>query len=513
VSDLKAFFPIVQGHFVVAPMGKIGWGTPTLISLELGIILDIPSPQLTIIGVLRCVLPEESAPVLKLQVNFAGGIDLERGLIWFDASLFDSSLVVFTLSGDMALRIGWGAQPLFVISVGGFHPSFKEVPSDLTGMRRLSIALLSGENPRLVAQTYFAVTSNTVQSGARVELYAAACGFNIYGFLGYDLLIQFSPFYLIANLYAGLALRRGNDVIAGIDVSCELSGPTPWHARGNASFKVLFFSISIGFDVTWGDDAPALPTDTEDVLQLVATAVDDVRNWRADLPANVAQTVSLRQSQTPAGMVLLHPFGVLAVSQKVAPLGMPIDKFGNKKPVGDTTFTHARTGGGPSETEREEFAVANFVSISDSEKLSRKSFERFASGLRLSAGDGATTGAALPKDVTYEMSYVHRKHATPAGKVGLLKSMFDIMNLGSAATRTPLSVGTRKGGGNGPSPVEVSAGGYHVVSTVDLSPVGAPALTQAEALAMRDAMLRDDPALVGQLQVVASHELALEGAA
>jgi len=90
------------------------------------------------------------------------------------ASLFDSSLLTFTLTGDMAARVGWGDEKVFVVSVGGFHPAFHEVPSDLTGLRRLTIALLSGDNPRLVAQTYFAVTSNTVQSGSRVELYAAA---------------------------------------------------------------------------------------------------------------------------------------------------------------------------------------------------------------------------------------------------------------------------------------------------------------------------------------------------
>ena len=109
----------------------------------------------------------------------------------------------------MALRIGWGAQKIFVISVGGFHPAFHEVPSDLSGMKRMTIALLSGQNPRLTAQTYFAITSNTVQSGARVELYAAAGGFNIYGFLGYDLLVQFLPLHFVADIEAGLALREG----------------------------------------------------------------------------------------------------------------------------------------------------------------------------------------------------------------------------------------------------------------------------------------------------------------
>ena len=109
-SDIKTIFPLAEGHVIVAPMGKLGWGTPTLISLELGVILDIPQPAITIIGVLRVNIPAEDLPFLRLQVNFAGGIDFDRGLIWFNASLFDSQLIVFTLTGDMALRIGWGSS-------------------------------------------------------------------------------------------------------------------------------------------------------------------------------------------------------------------------------------------------------------------------------------------------------------------------------------------------------------------------------------------------------------------
>lgn len=514
VSDLKAFFPIAQGHFVVAPMVKIGWAG-SLISLELGIILDIPAPQLTIIGVLRLVLPNVDAPILKLQVNFAGGVDFEQGLIWFDASLFDSSLLVFTLSGDMALRIGWGARSLFVISVGGFHPAFHEVPSDLTGMKRIGIALLSGENPRIMAQTYFAVTSNTVQSGAKVELYAAAAGFNIYGFLGYDILIQFSPFHLVAKLYAGLALRNGTDVIAGIDVSAELSGPTPWHVKGDASFKVLFFSISIGFDETWGSPPPVQIVETVDVLALVKAAVEDARNWRAELPTNTSQGISLRKTDPlPAGALLLHPFGVLSVSQKIAPLDLPIDKYGTQRPVGDTTFSITWTGGA-ADVAREEFAIANYVAMSDSEKLSRKSFEQMKSGLRFSTGDSAATGGSAALDVTYEMSYVHHRQATPAGRVGLPKSMFDRLSRGGAVVRNANSVSVRKRGGNGPASVEVDTGDYVVVNVKDLSPVAAHAAarTQAEALAMRDALERDDPSLAGTIQVMAAHELTMAGAA
>lgn len=514
VSDLKAFFPITQGHFVVAPMGKLGWGTPALITLELGIILDIPAPQLTIIGVLRLVLPDEQAPVLKLQVNFAGGVDFDRGLIWFDASLFDSTLLVFVLTGDMALRIGWGAQALFIISVGGFHPAFQEVPPDLTSMRRLGIALSSGNNPRLMAQTYFAVTSNTLQSGARVELYAEAAGFNIYGFLGYDLLLQRIPLYFIANLYAGLALRKGTDVIAGIDVSCELSGPTPWHAHGEARFKILFFSIRIGFDETWGDDPVAVLLEAVDVLSRLEEAVKDGRNWTAALPANLQQTVTLRQTEPPPNALLLHPFGVLSVSQKIAPLGMRIDKFGSQTPSGDTTFAITWAGTG-SEATREEFAIANFVNLSDSEKLSRKSFEPLASGLRFATGDASSTGAAVAKDVDYELAYVRRKITQRVGRVGLAKPLFDLMSRGGAVANNRLSVAARKAGGNGPASVGVATDGYQVVNVSDLSPAapGARAATQAEACALRDELIRKNPSRAGTIQVMGEHELYMDGAA
>jgi hypothetical protein len=507
ISDLNAVFPIAEGHFVIAPMGKLGWGTPPLITLDIGIVLDIPRPALVILGAIRCLLPSEDAAILALQVNFAGGIDFERGEIWFDASLFDSRLLIYTLCGDMALRISWGDHPLFVVSVGGFHPAFKEVPPDLTGMKRMTIGLLSGDNPRLNVQTYYAITSNSVQSGSRVELYAAACGFSIYGFLGYDLLVQFSPFHFVADLYAGLALRCGEEVIAGISVRCELSGPSPWHAQGEATFEVLFFEITIGFDTTWGEDAPAQVVETEDVRKLLVDAVSDDRNWKVDSPASTHVGVTLRKLEPGASRLLMQPFGVLSVSQKVVPLGLEIDKFGNKKPVGDTRFGMTWSDGAASEV-REEFALANFVKLSDSEKLSRQSFEKMPSGLSFSADDRSTSGSRVQKDVSYELSYLHRKRRLSGKTVSLFKGMFTTLVRGAAATRTSLSVSKRTSG-NGPAVVEVQTTTYHVVRSEDLAAPAANlvAMTEAEAFQLHDDFVGLNPSLRGTLQVLASHEL------
>ena len=509
ISDLKSIFPLAQGHFVIGPMGKLGWGTPTLISLEIGVILDIPQPQFVILGVLRCILPSEDAPILQLQVNFAGGIDFDRGLIWFDASLFDSRLLIYTLAGDMALRIGWGDVAVFVITVGGFHPSFKEIPPDLRSMKRISISLLSGDNPRLTSMTYFAVTSNSVQNGAKTELYAAACGFNLYGFFGYDLLVQFNPFHFVADIYAGLALRRGSDTLAGVKAHCQLSGPTPWRARGEATLELLFFDITVDFDVTWGNDGPPQIEQGVDVFPLVRDAIKDDRNWIAAFPANTHPTVTLKKLAPPEGKIILHPFGVLAVSQKVVPLGVEINKFGNRKPSGATKFELTFAEAGTEET-REEFAMGNFLRLSDAEKLSRKSFEKMRSGLRFATGDATFSGASVQKEVSYELSYVSRKLnlVLKAGLHKLFGTVFSMFSRGAATSKSVYSV-SKHAGNTPPSKIDVTEGAYSVVNASDLSPhaAGLSAATSTEAYLLHDQLVAANPALAGKILVVSAYEL------
>jgi hypothetical protein len=506
-SDIKSIFPLAEGHFVVAPMGKLGWGTPTLISLDIGIVLDIPVPALTIIGVLRVTIPTEEAPLLKLQVNFAGGIDFERRMIWFNASLFDSRLVGFTLTGDMALRIGWGPDPTFVLSVGGFHPAFREVPDDLRDMRRMTLALLSGNNPRLTVQTYFAVTSNTVQHGARVELYAEASGFNIYGFLGYDVLVQFNPVHFVATISAGIALRSGTSVIAGVSVRGELSGPAPWNAIGSASLELLFFEITVRFKETWGAVAAPDPVELENVTALVEEAVKDDRNWRATAPTNSTSGVSLRQVELPGGAIALQPFGVLAVSQKVVPLDFPLQKYGNKRPDKETfALTSGLARVSP---QKEEFAVAEFRKMSDSEKLSAPSFERLKSGISFSTGDATATGARVTVDVEYELTYVHRSIGLIlfAGLIQVFVTVFAVLAGGASAARSAMSK-VRDGAGVPPAPVLIKQQDFLVVSVADLSVhEGLTASSMAEASALMAAAVTADPLLKGQVQVVAAHEL------
>ena len=168
ISDLKAIFPPYVGKFLIGPMGKLGWGTPTLVSLSLGLIIEIPG-NIAILGVLRVALPDQNAALINLQVNFVGTLDFGKKLFAFDASLFDSRILVMTLEGDMAVRLKWGDNPDFLMTAGGFHPSFTPPPLALPTLRRMSLSILDTSVARIRVENYFAITSNTVQFGATLN--------------------------------------------------------------------------------------------------------------------------------------------------------------------------------------------------------------------------------------------------------------------------------------------------------------------------------------------------------
>ncbi len=169
ISDLRAIFPPQRGTFLIGPMAKIGWGTPTLISLSLGIIIEIPG-NIAILGVLRVALPTADAPLILLQVAFAGAIEFDKKRIYFFAVLFESRILYFPIEGGMGLLVAFGGDPNFVISVGGFHPSYNPPPLPFPTPQRVSFNILNGGAGRITVSGYFAVTTNTVQFGARAEL-------------------------------------------------------------------------------------------------------------------------------------------------------------------------------------------------------------------------------------------------------------------------------------------------------------------------------------------------------
>src|SRR5207253_4887151 len=136
---------------------------------------------------------------------------------------------------------------------------------------------------RVRVEGYFAVTTNTVQFGARVEAFFGLDEINVQGHLAFDALFQFSPFYFIIEISASFSVNVFGAGLFSVSLRGSLEGPAPWHIEGHGSISILFFDIGVDFSTTWGEDKkeelPPIP-----VLPLIQDELNKTENWRAFLP-------------------------------------------------------------------------------------------------------------------------------------------------------------------------------------------------------------------------------------
>lgn len=410
VTDLDGSFPQAERQFLVGPMALITWGSPALVSVKVGLIIEIGSPvRIAVLGVLRAALPDAQDPILDLKVAFLGTIDIQAGLLTFDASIFDSFIgrgsFKLYIEGDIALRVCWGARPDFVTSVGGFHPSYTPPAHlKLPAMRRLSLSLLK-DNPRIALSIYFAITSNTVQCGARLDFYFKVSKFSVIGDFGFDVLFQFSPFHIDAHVWAGLAVRCGDTDLLSLRLDFNLLGPNPWIARGTASFKILFFEVSVGFEKRFGEEATETLPDIE-VLPLFATELGREENWQGQLGDTATTLVTLKPLVHVAGTVVVDAAGSLTVGQRILPLDTDFTLFGTSRPTdAERCCVKALQIGGEDQHVEpifDDFAPAAFRAMADKDKLAAPAFERRPSGVCMTSGRRLETDQVVARPVAYE---------------------------------------------------------------------------------------------------------------
>lgn len=499
VAQLGAFFPPAAGRYVIGPMAKIGWGSPTLITIDLGIVLELPEPvRVIVLGRLKAVLPDQQRAVVRLQMDMLGVIDFGRAEASVDATLVDSQIGPFSITGDMALRIGWGANPMFMLSVGGYHPRF-QAPPGFPALRRVSVALSDSDNPRLRLEAYLALTSNTFQTGARLELYVKAGGFSLQGMLGFDALVQFDPFGFEVDIAGSLVLRHGSTKLFAVSLDVHLSGPSPWHVSGSVSFSILFLHIKIGFDARLGGEAPQRLPVVDDAPQRLHAALALPESWSAALPAGADLLVTLRARPIEDERVV-HPLGRLALRQRLLPLDQQITRLGSAMLPAPTTFTlqGAEVNGKPVKVEpiQEPFAPAQYVELSDAEKLSKPSFVSMTAGATLAvpASQRGATVAVAPERLQHVDRVTGGAGAAPAP-------------VAEAAVQSQPTIAAA---GVLAAPVAIAAPGFAVVSADDLQVQSAAVADMAAVFSTALAGL-GDAAAEQRLRVVESH-LATEAA-
>jgi hypothetical protein len=515
LSELDALFPPAKGRYVFGPTAKILWGEPALITAEVGIVIELPDPvRIALIGNATAQFPPEK-PVVLLQVNFAGGIDFGTSRFYFDASLAGSRIESYPLSGDLSVRSNWASPKNFALAVGGFNPHFQP-PAGFPSLSRVSLDVSNGPL-HLHLAAYLAITSNTFQIGAAVDLKANVCDCGIAGHFAFDALFIKNPFSFSIDIDASASISAAGQTFASVHVSGALSGPAPWHAKGSASISLLFFSIGIDFDRTWGTLAPAALPAADPWTAVLQPALADPASWRGQTPTGVHPAVGF--APNPAGnVVYLDPAGDVILDQQAIPLNQPIERFAENTLAAPVRFDVAApaVNGAPVEAAswtlvNSEFAPSQFTEMTDDEKLSAESFVALPSGIVIDAG--ATAGTSVAAALTYDLIVIDstRKAGPRVSFLPTLAAQLAAANSGPAARAPWRSSGL---GAFAPAPgvapkAALSARVFSIVSTANLAQQApAVASTRYQAGLALAAFVQQNSAAAGSVQAVPQSEAA-----
>lgn len=412
LDSMAAIFPARDGQYVFGPVARVAFSQPPLITGKLGVVIELGrEARLLVLGALESDLPTQDAPLVSLQLSFFGEIDLAAQTISFDATLQNSRVLIYGVSGDVAVRTGWAPRMEHVVSFGGLHPQYPR-PANLPDLRRLAINF-GTDNPRVTLTAYEALTLNSLQFGARGELYAKGPKVPFVGRLAaegtayFDTLIYFHPFAFDAGLGGGLSLLVDDDVVMSLGFDLRLTGPNVFVLDGRVWATV--FGIDIGFPVhhRWGD-AAELPSVVADAVQQLTRALTD--NPVLEAIAAPAAADGVRFVEPPRGEERhpLSPTGGARFVERAMPLAVVIEKIGEAMLVGPLNLFDLQVSAaghtltpGPAMLD---FVRGHFWSLSEGERLRAAAFESHKAGFEIAPGELVIdAAAAIAGDYDYEI--------------------------------------------------------------------------------------------------------------
>jgi hypothetical protein len=395
---------------------------------------------------------------------------------------------------------------------------------------------LDEPNAKVKLEAYLAITSNSVQVGARADLRFSAGDkghVRVVGYVYFDALFQFNPFLMSVEVGAGVSVEFFGVPLLAIHLLFRLEGPSPWSVKGHAIFVIATIEFKVAFDETFGERRITTVEET-DLMPLIVEALEQAGAWRSLAPQRSAthELVTLKATAGQEEALLLQPYARLAVQQSIAPLDTTLEKYGERGLVGDKQYytisdlyvvQDNSTTSLSQQVVEEEFARAQYEELGEQEKLGLPAFEKFPAGVQLAAdvlpvraadqvellpayevvlieeNDNLETGVFI--DYSYPQTAItpsEEEFKSLLGNHPVATSELSAAN--QTATTTPVYLGRQQ---------------FYVVSKATLQPY-APAHTNAPDGYLRtraDEWLRQlqqtDPIAAAHLQVINASEMVL----
>jgi len=403
--------------------------------------------------------------------------------------------------------------------MGGFNPHFNTSGLEVPQLHRLSISIGDGDNPQISANSYLALTSNTIQFGADVEVNVSEGGFKVHGYLGFDVLFLIAPptVSFEFDFAAGFDVSYSGANLVGVSVTGTLTGTTPWHLHGEGTVHLLCFSASKSVDKTWGDSITPLPPPTA-ILPDLIPSLSDPRNWSATLPDQTGPGATLSAPPADQKTILVHPMGTLTARQKIVPFDFAVTHYKNGIPsdghyfsLGDVTLNGAKVS---KEAFQDAFATGQFIDLSDADKLNRSSFDQYNAGAKI-ASSILNVGAEATRTVESNEFYLDDPISPLrlSGTYVMPTAVFGVLSQPGMAPRFSVkNTGLNKYKTGPSTPAAVTKEPTYVVASTDdlsvRSDIVAVGATYYGARAALRAHLAANPEDADKLQILPAHEVA-----
>lgn len=386
-QSLDRLFPTQHGSQVFGALVKFeGFGGK--LHFDIGALLEWGNGDLVhfyLIAAFSFIPVRKDADIKDRPiVVLADGVlvsDLSTGELNVRIALRNSRLWSAELTGEAMVFYGAPDQAshcrAFFLSVGGFHPSYVPGPN-LFVPKRLTLTLRKGDHLRMEMSAYLAVTPQSFQIGFRSAIEAHLYGFGIRGSLDLDALVHFD-FRIVIDIKISVELLLGSRTLAAVTFQGSLSVFVPTILAGSVKVKFLFWTLSKSGSLTIVDGAAE--RENVDVPRLIEAAIQDRANWDFGGTSGFAPTPVARDGGWYDG------FTAPVFRQSVVPFNTPIDRLaGAAFDTPQTFIVDAVTVGATSLANvpiLEDFAIGQYLDLSDDEMLGGAMFERWTAGFAL----------------------------------------------------------------------------------------------------------------------------------
>ena len=514
IGQLGSVFPEKQGGFAIGPMFELGWGSQAeIVRARIGIVIQPSNPQLVVLGAVSIQVPPDVPGATKklpkiVDLNLDMLAVITASQFYLRAALHNSTIAGQPLQGDLGFYLRWAGSAGFAISAGGFYPGYP-APPELKDLNRLAIPIKAPFKVlKINATGYFALTSNSVQVGGQIDLVADLSPAKGEAYFGLDALFEWSPsLHFEFQVRAGIKLSFFGETVAGVSFNGKLSGTSPWRLSGYASVSVLFWDID--FDLgpyTWGEVADK--TEAIHVLQSVADAFASPEAWSA---RSTKKGQYRLRAPDPGQVVLIDPGSIVTAHQSLLPFDTYFERVGAFPTIEhEINFAAPRFGTQPAKKvghAKAQFAPGQFLDLKKDQQLSRPPFETLPAGVEMAAAEGAVTGEASERTLTWETHMISPQTKATGPSWTVIGQSAWLLNgiAGAISAELPLVRQRRNTdpyGGAGPRPkvIGVRPAGLKQVVPLDTRAATAASAPVPTSAAARMVELRGGPAAGVQMR-------------